>query len=215
MRHATDNYDAQYFENYKLGGLFGSFANRIKFDEFVKPGLKILDFGCAAGDLLASYSGIDAYGVEINPVARSVAEQNGLTCYASSSDLPSDLFDLIISDNALEHAEHPLQELRNLHRSLKHGGIICVVVPLDHKSFSYKPDNVDYHLYSWSPMNLGNLLNCAGFSVIKSKPFVHKWMPGHQAIARRFGWRFFHLAARVYGRIDRRWCQTRAVAVKI
>jgi SAM-dependent methyltransferase len=215
MNNAAEHYNEKYFESYQPGGLFGAGANRIKFDEFVRPGLKILDFGCAAGDLLASYSGIEPYGVEINPAARAVAEQNGLTCYASSADLPAEHFDLIISDNALEHAEQPLQELRNLHHSLKSGGTLCIVVPLDHKSFAYNPDNVDYHLFSWSPMNLGNLLNCAGFSVIKSEPFVHKWMPGHRAIARTFGWRFFHLAARVYGRIDRRWCQTRAVAVKV
>ncbi|MFN4867470.1 MAG: class I SAM-dependent methyltransferase [Cyanobium sp.] len=214
MKQASDNYNDRYFECYRSGGLFGAGANRIKFDEFVKPGLKVLDFGCAAGDLLASYSDIDAYGVEINPAARSVAEQNGLTCFASSGDLPDDQFDLVISDNALEHAEHPLQELRHLHRSLKPGGTICIVVPLDHKSFAYKTENIDYHLFSWSPMNLGNLLDCAGFSVLRSEPFVHKWMPGHQAIVRVFGWNVFHLAARVYGRIDRRWCQTRAVAVK-
>jgi SAM-dependent methyltransferase len=214
MKHASENYNQQYFESYRPGGLFGASANRIKFDEFVKPGLKVLDFGCAAGDLLASYSGVDAFGVEINPAARAVAEQNGLTCFASSDELPEGQFDLIISDNALEHTENPLRELRNLHRSLKSSGMLCIVVPLDHKSFAYKPNNIDYHLFSWSPMNLGNLLNCAGFSVLKSEPFVHKWMPGHQAIVRAFGWRFFHLAARIYGRIDRRWCQTRAVAVK-
>lgn len=214
MSKASQHYDPSYFKNYRSGGLFGGTANKIKFDSLIKSGYRVLDFGCAAGDLLASYPGIHPYGIEINPAARTVAEQNGLTCYESANDLPHDFFDLIISDNALEHVEQPLSELYMLFRALKPGGTICLVVPLDNKSFAYCSNNVDYHLYSWSPMNLGNLLDCAGFTVISSKPFVHKWMPGHRFIAHVFGWRVFHLLAFAYGHLDRRWFQVRAVATK-
>ena len=144
----------------------------------------------------------------------SLLNQGGVTCFKRSEDLPSNKFDLIISNNALEHTENPLQELKNLRKSLVQGGKICIVVPLDHKTYSYKPNNIDYHLFSWSPMNLGNLLDCAGFKVIESRPYIHKWVPKYRSVVKVFGWNAFHLACRLWGRIERSWCQTLAVATK-
>ena len=71
----------------------------------------------------------------------------------SSKELPSDYFDLIISNNALEHCENPFLELKELHRSLKKNGKICIVVPLDSLNYKYVSNDIDFHLYSWSPIN--------------------------------------------------------------
>ncbi len=211
---AVQHYDKDYFEWQKHLGQFGGVANQIKFRDFIRANEKVLDFGCGGGYLLSSFENIERYGVEINPDASQVATSNGLTCFADSSLLPKSFFDLIISNNALEHTENPLQELRNLYASLKPGGRICMIVPLDIKSYAYKPNDINFHLFSWSPMNLGNLLDCAGFQVIKSEPFIHKWPPKHALLARLLGWSAFHLLCRVYGRIEASWCQVRAVAVK-
>ena len=106
--------------------------------------------------------------------AREAAFVNGLECFSATYELPENFLDLIISDNAPEHVENPLRELRNLHRALKPGSTACMVVPLDSKSFDYKANNIDYHLFLWSPMNFGSILDCARFSVVSSRPFVHK-----------------------------------------
>ena len=209
-------YDKKYFQWQKDIGAFGGKANQIKFLKLISGnGQKVLDFGCGGGFLISSFSqNIDRYGVEINDVARSSAEEKGVKCFKRSADLPKEKFDLIISNNALEHTENPLQELKNLRESLVPGGKICLVVPLDNKIFAYKPNNKDYHLFSWSPMNLGNLLDCAGFKVLESYPFVYKWVPKYNLFVKLFGWKLFHLACRVYGQIERSWCQVRAVGMK-
>jgi hypothetical protein len=62
-------------------------------------------------------------------------------------------------------------------------------------------------------MCIGNLLTQAGFGIQESKPYNHKWPPNYLFIA-RFGRRIFELACRIYGRIDRKWVQVRAVAIK-
>ena len=209
-------YDEKYFDWQKHVGAFGGKANQIKFLKLIdRDGLKVLDFGCGGGFLISSFEkNIYRYGVEINDAARASAEAKGVKCFKRSSDLPAETFDLIISNNALEHTENPLQELKNLRNSLVAGGKICVVVPLDNKTFAYKKNNQDYHLFSWSPMNLGNLLDCAGFGVLESSPFVHKWVPKYSLFVKLFGWKAFHLACRIYGRLERSWCQVRAIGIK-
>ena len=117
---AEKHYDKKYFEWQKHIGIFGAKANKIKFHDLIYDNLKVLDFGCGGGYLLNEFNfKIEKYGVEINDVARNIAIQNGLKCYKSSKELPSDYFDLIISNNALEHCENPFLELKELHRSLK------------------------------------------------------------------------------------------------
>ena len=213
--NSKKNLEKEYFEWQKKIGIFGAKANKIKFHELIHDNLKILDFGCGGGYLLNEFNfKIDKYGVEINDDARNVAIQNGLKCYKSSKELPSIYFDLIISNNALEHCENPFLELKELYRSLKKNGKICIVVPLDSLNYKYKSNNINFHLYSWSPMNLGNILKACNFDVISSKPFVHKWFPYYYRIKKIIPWGLFHFLCYVYGTLNRKWFQTKAVAIK-
>ena len=157
---------------------------------------------------------IEKHGVEINEFARQEAIQNGLKCYKSSKELPSDYFDLIISNNALEHCDNPFLELKELYRALKKNCKICLVVPLDNLNYKYKDDDKDFHLYSWSPMNLGNILKANNFKVITSKPFIHKWFPYYNRVKKYIPWWLFHFFCYAYGSLNRNWFQIRAVAIK-
>ena len=105
--------------------------------------------------------------------------------------------------------------MKELYRSLKINGKICIVVPLDNKKYKFKKNDKDFHLYSWSPMNLGNILTAAGFQVIESKPFIHKWFPYYNKIKKYISWNMFHFICRIYGLINNKWYQVRAIATKI
>lgn len=63
-------------------------------------------------------------------------------------------------------------------------------------------------------MNLGNLMTAAGFKVIESKPFIHKWFLFHQTIKKFITWKLFYFFCRIYGRMDNKWVQIRALATK-
>ena len=53
-----------------------------------------------------------------------------------------------------------------------------------------------------------------GFTVINSRPYYHhKWLPHYQYIA-CFGWPLFHLACKVYARLERKWFQVEIIAKK-
>ena len=210
------HYNKKYFKWQSQIGEFGGKANLLKFNNLLKPGQKILDFGCGGGYLLKNINetNIKLFGVEVNKEAKKIAKTNGVKVFSNSNLLPANYFDLIISNHALEHTDNPLLELKNLHKSLKKNGHICIVVPLDNKSYSYKKNDINFHFFSWSPMNLGNILTRAGFDVIESSIFFYKWPPYYFFIKRIMPWFFFNLLCRIYSRIDTRSYQTRCLAKK-
>jgi SAM-dependent methyltransferase len=209
------HYDDEYFTWQAPLGEFGGWANQSKFADYISKTSRVLDFGCGGGFLLKSIECSKRVGVEVNPTAAETARKNDIEVYGSVDKVPDGYVDVIISNNALEHTLQPLQELKALYKKLKSGGRIVFVVPCESISYSYAPNDINHHLYSWSPMCIGNLFTEAGFSVIESKPYIHKWPPHYRLIARLGGRRLFDLACRIYGRVERTWFQVRVVAEKM
>lgn len=195
-------------------GEFAGWASITKFADYISPQDAVLDFGCGGGYLLKNLVCARKWGVEVNPAAVRVAEENGVEVFRSAAAVPDDSVDVIISNNALEHTLQPLVELKALHGKLKRGGRIVFVVPCESIGYSYRPNDISHHLYSWSPMCIGNLFTEAGFSIVEVKPYVHKWPPRYRTVARVGGRALFELACRVYGRIERSWFQVRIIAGK-
>ena len=210
----SEHYDDRYFAWQASVGEFGGWANQTKFIDFVREEDEVLDFGCGGGFLLKSLQCKTRAGVEVNPAAAATARENGLEVYSRVEDVPDESVDVIVSNNALEHTLHPFAELKGLYAKLRAGGKIVFVVPCENISYRYRPGDINHHLYSWSPMCLGNLFTEAGFTLIESKPYIHKWPPQHRLIARLGGRRAFELACRLYGRCARTWFQVRAVGTK-
>ena len=121
---------------------------------------------------------------------------------------------MIISNHALEHCERPDDILKKLFKKLKLGGKIIIVTPLDSLLFRFDIEDVNKHLYSFSPMNLGNLMVNAGFKNIKTGTIFHKWPPKWNIIQNLFGWDIFHFFSRIYGLINLYWTQTIGIAEK-
>lgn len=210
----STHYDKQYFDWQSSCGEFGGWANICMFSDYICSDDSVLDFGCGGGFLLKNLSCSKRVGIEINPAAVDTALNNGVEVYVDSNSVPDECVDVIISTNALEHTLRPLDELKILYRKLKKGGKIIFVVPCESISYKYNAYDVNHHLYSWSPMCLGNLFTEAGFVVIQSKPYIHKWPPMYRFIARIGGMKLFNAVCRMYGRFERSWFQVRAVGQK-
>lgn len=212
---AAGHYDARYFDWQSSIGAFGGIANLPKFEDYVQPTDRVIDFGCGGGYLLANLEAAAKLGIEPNATAREeAAARFGLDCVAGTAEVEDGWADVIISNHALEHTRHPLRELERLRPKLRPGGRIVFVVPCEHIGHRYRPGDVNHHLYSWSPMAAGNLFTEAGYEVQASEPFIHKWPPRYRRIMRWFGPRIFHLVCRVYARVERSWFQVRVVAVR-
>jgi SAM-dependent methyltransferase len=210
----STHYDNQYFDWQASIGEFGGWANQTKFAKYISPTSKVLDFGCGGGFLLKNLRCGHRVGVEVNPAAAESARKNGAEVFGRVEDVPDEYVDVIISNHALEHALQPLEELKSLHKKLAPGGKIVFVVPCESVSCSYESNDINHHLYSWSPMCLGNLFSEAGFSVLESKAYVHKWPPKYKLIAAVGGRSLFDLACRIYARVARSSSQVRVVAEK-
>jgi len=207
-------YDEKYFDWQKPLGEFGGWANKTKFASFISKDSSVLDFGCGGGFLLKNIECKMKIGVEINPGAAKTARENGLEVYRLVDDVPDNYVDIIVSNNALEHTHHPLDELKKLHNKLRKNGKIIFVVPCENIGYKYEINDINQHLYSWSPMCIGNLFTLAGFSVIESKPYIHKWPPHYAKIAKIGGRKIFDIACRIYGQFKREWFQVRIIALK-
>lgn len=210
----SSHYDEKYFDWQASIGEFGGWANQSKFIEYISSNSRVLDFGCGGGFLLKSVKCGKKVGVEVNPSAVETARKNNIEVFSSVEEIPDEYVDIIISNNALEHTLQPLNELKSLYKKLTVGGKLIFIVPCESISYSYKFNDINHHLYSWSPMCIGNLFTEAGFSVIESKPYIHKWPPGYKFIAKVGGRRLFEIICRIYGRIERSWFQVRVVAEK-
>jgi SAM-dependent methyltransferase len=198
----SGTYDAAYFEWQQTSGKFGGWANVDKYRTTIAPEDRVLDFGCGGGFLLANLNCVGRFGITVFANANEAMQSLG----------PGSL-DVIISDNALEHALEPWRELQLLRPLLKPGGRLHFVVPCESIGWRFKSDDINQHVYSWSPQSFGNLLKAAGFDVVHSRPYIHKWPPrGMARHLSKLGRPVFNAAARIWGHIDRRWFQVEALA---
>jgi SAM-dependent methyltransferase len=214
MSGVVEHYDAEYFAWQRTLGEFGGWANLPKFQPYIRPDDAVLDFGCGGGFLLNRLDCAERLGVEPNPWAASVARQLGIRVFSSATDVPSESADVVISDHALEHSLRPFDELSALYGVLRPGGRLILVVPSESPSVSYTPNDRNQHLYTWSPMCVGNLVASVGFEVVSSRIDRHSWPPMHRLIATWLGRSGFELSCRMWALIDRRMSQTKVIARK-
>jgi hypothetical protein len=103
--------------------------------------------------------------------------------------------------------------LKKLYKKIETGIKIIFVVPCENISYRYRQNDINQYLYSWSPMCIENLFTLAGFKVIQSDPYIHKWPPHYRKIV-RFGRKIFDIICKMYGQYERTWFQVCIFAEK-
>lgn len=194
-------YDKEYFEFQKRIGAFGGIANLFKFEKYISSNDDVMDFGCGGGFLLKNIkTNGRKVGVEINEAARETAKTNGISeLYPEIKFVPDDYVDIIISNHALEHVDNPVYILKEMKRICRRNGKIILVVPHEVNS-KVKENDINMHLYTWSPQNLRNLFVFCGYNVLKSEHIDTAWMPNYLRIQQLLGWRCFHILCRLYSK---------------
>ncbi len=169
---------ADYFRWQGRVGEVGAVLNRWKFESQISPEHVVVDFGCGGGSLLAGFEARRRIGVEVGDAARAAAAARGIETVASAAELESESADVVISNHALEHTLDPLAELQELRRALRPGGRLVLWLPLDdwRSEREPDPDDANHHLYAWTPLLLGNLLNEAGFEVRECRVVASAWL---------------------------------------
>jgi SAM-dependent methyltransferase len=195
-------------------GEFAGLAHQPKFAAYARPDYRVAQLGCGGGWLLRQLPCAERIGVEEDAALAATARRAGIDVVASLAAIADASIDLFISDNAFEHLEWPLAALREVHRALKPGGVAVFVVACESVLVRFRQDDRNGHLHTWSPQAFGNLFKRAGFEVLESRPYVHRWPPGSRHLQRWLGWRAWHLLARLYGFLYLPVTQIRVVARK-
>jgi SAM-dependent methyltransferase len=144
------------------------------FKPFIRKTDSVLDFGCSNGGILkyARLAAGKAEGLEVNEYAANLARGLGFTVYPDLVSLPSGPeFDVIYSNHVLEHVRDVAMTLERLRVSLKQGGLILLKLPMDDwrapDQKTWSREDINHHLYAWTPLSIGNLLMETGYQVEK------------------------------------------------
>ena len=203
---ASEHYDAGYFNWQDAGVDVKIHYKTALFGAHVSDRDAVLDFGCAGGSLIASIDCGKRLGVEINPVARRAASERGIVTYPALEDVPDNSVDVVITSHTLEHIPHPYVALRQIRDKLKPDGKLVLLLPIDdwRRGRKYHGGDVNNHLYTWTPLLLGNLLTEAGYRVHPSD--IRRV---RHAMMRHFEWFDTHLPRRVFNSFCTMWSYMR------
>jgi SAM-dependent methyltransferase len=208
------HYNEHYFSFINDSSIYSSVIDRFKFENEVRPTDKLIDFGCGGGYMLSALQAAEKIGVEVNEVAADAARKSGLTIVPALEEVEDDWADVIISHHALEHVDDPLAVIRLMRAKVKPGGKIVIVTPDESFKMRYRENDPNFHLFTWSPSNLGNLLKRAGFVGIRSDAVHHRWPPYWWIIGGVLGPKLMHYACVVHGRLRTGISQVKAVGYR-
>jgi SAM-dependent methyltransferase len=157
-----------YFQSRKSKSAKAQGESSKKFAPYVMPSDTVLDFGCGTGGIVCNIKCARRIGVEISEAAIKVAVENGVQVFKDISEVPDRIADVVISHHSLEHMQDPFDLLVRLSKKLKHKGRIIVVVPADQPLTRQNRRwhvNKARHLFGWTPLTLGNLLEATGYKI--------------------------------------------------
>lgn len=163
-----------------------TFTDRLK-KIFRKTGFKsdYLDIGSALGDCLIEAKKLkwtNVYGIEPSVYATNFARQRGLKItngVLNKNSFKNNAFNIITSQDVLEHITDPVSHLKLVNHILKPNGWLYLVTPdiggywhkfLRSGWYHYKPGE---HVSYFSKSNLKKTLEKTGFSNIQIYPTYH------------------------------------------
>ena len=141
---------------------------------------RLLDVGCGDGDFLLGMQerGWEVHGLDISPVAVSIARQKGLDVFQGGlleARYPEGEFDRVTMWDVLEHLHDPGVQLARVAQLLKPGGRLVATTPnahsLDFRLFGCTWNGLDTprHLYIYTRSALLALLDRAGLKMVSAR----------------------------------------------
>ncbi|HEY7809468.1 MAG TPA: class I SAM-dependent methyltransferase [Allosphingosinicella sp.] len=131
---------------------------------------RILEIGCGTGhnlEMLQRFGRAD--GIEIDPAARTMAEQRlgrpiGSAPLPQLTGIEDGAYDLVALLDVLEHVEEDHEALLSIARKLKPGGKILITVPA-HPWMWSAHDEVNHHKRRYTRKGLREVLLAAGLEI--------------------------------------------------
>lgn len=189
-QRARAQYGKTYWSWQSQGVDIGGKITALLFEPHIKTHYVILDYGCGSGTLIMNLPARERWCVEANPLAREFSAQKfpDLKIQEFIDNVPDNMFDVIMSNHALEHVPCPLVSLSKIKAKLKVGGRAVFYVPSMEDQLSeaglggvFNPSDIHHHLHVWGPQQLGNLFIVAGFEIVEAR--TKKYSRSHDSDA--------------------------------
>lgn len=135
--------------------------------------IKILDAGCAQGNLLLYLNDKgfkNIYGMDMDKNLLKQFKDSGIKAYAMDlreTDFDDETFDIIISSDIIEHIDNDMRAIHEMKRILKKNGIIIIFVPAFMSLWSYH-DVINGHKRRYTLKELRNKVKDSGLDIEKS-----------------------------------------------
>lgn len=153
---------------------------------FLSPPARVLDLGCATGDLLQvvrERGNPNVVGIEPSIHAAAISrDRYGLDVHAgqlADAAIPDASLDAVLMSHVIEHLPSPSRTLTEIARVLRPGGTVVLWLPnADSLAARFWDDawmgyDAPRHLYTFTPVTLTALLQRTGFVV---REIQHEWI---------------------------------------
>jgi SAM-dependent methyltransferase len=176
----ADHFDelAAGWEGYRKRNAYYHDTENLLFRTYIRPGAKVLELGCATGDLLASVRPAIGVGVDLSPRMLDEARRKHpeLTFHEGDANFfeSGQRFNYIIINNLLEYVEDIQGLFRNCRRLLKPRGRLLIsslnplwspIVRAGARCGLGTPEDTDRNFVTGE--DTANLLSLNGFEVVK------------------------------------------------
>jgi SAM-dependent methyltransferase len=137
--------------------------------EGLTAGLRVLDVGCGAGNMIHHLSRYgQVKGVEIDPRPIAVARQRGYDVEQGDATQPlpfqAGSFGLVAALDLIEHNQDDMAILQECYRLLSPGGHVVITVPAFMWLWSHN-DVINAHVRRYTAAELGDKLRQVGFRI--------------------------------------------------
>lgn len=204
-KHYLGEEGKRYFQQQDSSGQLAATYNRHFFAPYLRPQDELLDFGCGGGHLLRTLNVTRKVGVDINPIALASAKEKGVETFNTLEALTGQTFSRIITSHALEHVPNPYQILGQLRSLLQKEGLLVWLSPMDswhnRHQRQWKPNDFDHHLYAWTPLTIGNLVQATGYQVVEVRTITHAFPPRMGDKLWQTSPKLFHAVAAVWAAV--------------
>ena len=168
------------------------------FAPFMTTGCRVLEIGCATGELAAAARGSMVIGryeaIELSPAAEiactrvDLLHTRPLRVLLDEGQLET-AFDLVLMSHVLEHIDDPAAELRAIRQILAPEGVFFLEVPNGAGNRRLPIDDNRSHLHFFSATSLTRMLADAGLETVAAATDVRldaRYADSLQIIARPF-----------------------------
>lgn len=136
------------------------------FQPFIGASDTVMEYGVGMGWNLRFLKCGKRIGYDLSEAGRTICEASGIE-FTSTLAFPESSIDVIICSHVLEHVPDPMGTLETIWRLLVPSGLLLLNVPFEvsRNTRRYTPNDPNMHLFTWTPLTLGNLLTRSQFAI--------------------------------------------------